>query len=135
MDLIAPEAPEGQPAATARKTHTLKIHLTPDQAAAVKSAAHKHELSQSEFGRFRILGQTSYKLPDATKLEAICRVLAGIGANLNQCQHAINVGNQDGTLSSSQFDAMYKAVAEGRRIWIEPLDELRAELGKLKTAK
>lgn len=135
MTPIAPEAPEGQTALAALKTKTLKINLTPDQAAAVKTAAHKHELSQSEYCRFQILGQTSYKLPDATKLEAICRQLSGIGTNLNQCQEAINEAKDDGTLNGNQFDAMYKAIAEGRRLWLDPLDELKAELAKLKPAK
>lgn len=123
-DSLAPVAPAGR--------KTLKVHLTPEQAAQVKSDAHKHELSQSEYARFRLLGETLYKLPDATKLEAVARQLAGIGANINQGQKAINEAKAAGVLNDEQFNAMYKIYAEARRIWLEPLDELKAEFAKLR---
>ncbi len=132
MDPITPETPADPVAPVALKSKTLKIHLTPAQDARVKSMAHKHELSKSEFGRLRLLDETDHSLPDASKLEDIARKLAGIANNINQNTAATNAAQKSGTLNSKQFAAMHKVFTDSLEAWAEPLDELRAELQKFK---
>lgn len=124
----APVAPAGQPA----KPHTFKMRLTPDQADKLKSWAHENELSQADYVRFMVFARTTYAPPNASKLEAICRQLSGIATNINQAQKAINEANQSGTLTPVQFEQLGRVLIESRRLWADPLDELRDELKKIR---
>ncbi len=131
MDPLTPAYPPGQ---QPRKTHTFKMRLTPDDAASLKSWAHENELSQADFVRFMVFGRTTFAPPNASKLQNIATKLVGIGNNLNQCQRAINEARNSGTLTTAQFEAMHGAIVEGRKLWLEPLVELRAEFRKLNAA-
>jgi hypothetical protein len=108
------------------------MRLTQDDAQRLKTWAHESELSQADYARFMIFGRTTYAPPNASKLEAIARQLGGIATNINQCQKSINEAQANGSLNAAQFEAMHKAIAEGRKQWSEPLYELRGELKKLK---
>ena len=132
MNPIAPETPPGhQPA----KTRTFKMRLSHDDAAKLKSWAHENELSQADFVRFMVFGRTTFAPPNASKLQNIATKLVGIGNNLNECQRAINEARNSGTLTTAQFEAMHGAIVEGRKLWLEPLVELRAEFRKLNAAR
>ena len=115
-----------------RRPRTFKMRLHEHEDAELKTRAHKHELSKAELVRLLVFGQTAYTVPDASKLEDICRQLAGIGSNINQAQKAINEARNAGTLTDAQFRAMHTALEHGREAWAEPLAELKSELGKLK---
>lgn len=134
MDPQSPQPSEAtQPLPSPQKRNRVfKMRLTDAEANQLKSLAHARELSQAEFGRLMVLGHTAHSVPNAGKLEAIARQLAGIAGNLNQCQRAINSAQQSGALSQPQFAAMYQAITEGHKVWSAPLGELRQELKKLK---
>ena len=115
-----------------RRDRTFKMRLTTDAAEQLKTRAHQHELSQADLVRLVVFEQSDHIIPDSRKLQAICQQLAGIGNNLNQCQHAINLAQQGGTLTGAQFAAMHKAINQGREAWVEPLAVLRGQLAKFK---
>lgn len=132
---MAAKTPEFPLAHVARRPRQFKMRLTEDEATKLKTTAHTHELTQADYVRKVVFGATAHSLPDASKLEAIARQLAGIAANLNQCQHAINSAQQSDKLTANQFRAMHEAIAQGRKLWAAPLEELRLELRKLRTAE
>lgn len=134
MDHISNQTPQGLPGHKPRRSRIFKMRVTEDEAEKIKSAAHENELSQADFGRFMIFGRTQFAPPNSSKLEAVARQLAGIANNLNQCQKSINEAQASGTLTPAQFEAMHKAVRDGLEAWSEPLNELRAELKKLRPA-
>ncbi len=127
-----PKDPETPLDPVARRPRQFKMRLTEDEANQLKTTAHKHELTQADYVRKVVFGNTAHGLPNATKLQDIAAKLAGIGNNINQAMAAVKTAQKDGTLNADQFDAMYKIIAEARRIWLEPLGELRGQLGKLK---
>ena len=130
---MEPTTPQNHDPIRTKRPRQFKMRLTEHEADQLKKRAHAHELSQADFVRILTFGQTEdYNLPDTGKLQAIYQQLAGIATNLNQAQHSINVAQQEGKLTADQLAAMYKAIAEGRRLWTEPLNELRGQLSKLK---
>ena len=107
-----------------KRTNDFKIWLTPQEAEILRNQAHNQRVSKADYARFLIFGPGSCKrLPSAPELKKISYLLANISNNLNQCQHSLNSGKQNGVLDTEQFKAMFEAIAAGHNSWSKPLQE------------
>ncbi|MEP3632194.1 MAG: hypothetical protein ABJQ23_09775 [Shimia thalassica] len=118
---------------TTLRTTEFKFRLSEEEADILQNNAGDHRLTKADYVRQIVFGPGAKNgLPNGPKLQSIAQKLAGISNNLNQCQAAINSAQANGKLSPDQFAAMHKAISHGLEAWVEPLEELRAEIGKLR---
>jgi hypothetical protein len=115
--------------------HIFKMRLSNEDYTWLKNHAHEHQISMADFARFQIFGGTSYRLPSALTLQTICQKLAGIANNLNQCQKVINQSFKTGKINADVCQEMFYAIASGKKIWAEPLEDMREEIAMLKPRK
>lgn len=114
------------------RTERIKIRVTPEQKAALKTRSDTHGVSVSDFVRFLVLDPDSLrKFPDRDLMVQLIAQLRGIGTNINQYQTALNEGLLNGSVEFADFQRMQAAILDGVTSWGEHHDQLNAMIKRM----